>query len=281
MEYKWGLDKSVVLASLKMGDYRHRGIIMLDPDQGEVVETAADNMGGIWKGAWTEENGDLVYQVEHTAADGEVRKGDVVHAKVDNDTITIAMYGADSSGSRNAEPWNKLTYKRRPAATGTDAPSTEPSGRTADYQKLGDLVSEGGYEWLTGKWLATEDDQKYLLEHSWTLDKHAVLVDLKAGDFAYHGMIMFRPARQEIIQVGADSMGGVWKGTWDEGDEGATHKVEYTGPDGTTRKMEHVYVKTDSDAFQVKEYGVADGSRVSEARRLLTFKRQTVPAQTR
>jgi hypothetical protein len=263
-----------------MGNYRHRGIIMLDPDQGEVVETAADNMGGVWKGAWTEQNGDLVYRVEHTAADGEVRKADVVHARVDKDTITIAIYGVESSGARGSEPWSKLTYKRQPAVTATGAESTERSGRTTEYQKLGDLVSEGGYEWLAGKWLAADDDQKYQLEHSWTLDKHAMLMDVKIGDFAYHGMVIFLPARQEIIQVGADSMGGVWRGTWEEGDEGATHRIEYIGPDGTTRKMEHVYVKTDSDAFQVKEYGVTDGSRASQARRTLTFKRQKAPTQS-
>lgn len=279
VEYKWGLDKSIVLSQLKVGDYRNRGIILLDPSRGEVVQTVADNKGGIWKGAWTEDGGDLVCRVEYTTAAGEVHKGDVVHAKVDNDTMTIAMYGTDSSGARNSEPLNKLTYKRQPATAAAVTASAEQSGQNTDYQKLGDLVSEGGYEWLAGKWLAAEDDQKYALEHSWTLDKHAMLVDLKMGDFAYHGMVMYLPARGEIIQVGADSAGGVWKGTWNQGDEGATHRVEYTGSDGTTRKMEHVYLKADDDTFRVKEYGVSDGSRSSEARRTITFKRQKASAE--
>lgn len=280
MEYQWGLDKNVVLAGLKMGEYRNRGIILMAPDREEIVETAADNMGGIWRGAWTEENGDLVQRVEYTTAAGEVHKGDVVHTKVDNDTITIAMY-ATESGSRSSEPMNKLTYKRQPVAAAADAVSAEPGGRATDYQKLGDLVAEGGYEWLAGKWLAGDDDGQYELEHKWALDKHAILMDLKIGDFAYHGMVMYLPARQEIIQVGADNMGGAWKGTWEQGDEGATHKVEYTGSDGTTRRMEHVYLKTDNDTFQVKEYGVVDGSRSSDVRRLLTFKRQKAPTASK
>jgi len=280
VEYKWSLDKSVVLSGLKMGDYRNRGIIMLDA-YGQVVETTADNKGGIWKGAWTDEGGNLVNHVEYTMANGEVHKGDVVYTKEDNDTVTIAMYGTDSNGSRNSEPMSKLTYKRQPAATAVSATSEGQSGQSTDYQKLGDLVAEGGYEWLAGKWLAAENDQKYLLEHSWTLDKHAMVVDLKMGDFVYHGMVIYRPVSQEITQIGADSMGGIWKGTWDQGEEGATHRVEYTRPDGTTRRMEHVYVKVDNDTFKVKEYPVTDGTRASETSRTLTFQRQKAPAETK
>jgi hypothetical protein len=191
------------------------------------------------------------------------------------------MYGVDDGGSRSSEAWTKLTYKRQPTATATQAASTEQSGATADYQKLGDLVSEGGYAWLAGKWLAADTERQYALEHSWTLDKHAMLVDLKIGDYLYHGMVMYLPSREEILQVGADNMGGVWKGAWSQGGEGAIHRIEYTGADGTTRKMEHVYAGTDRDTFQVKEYGVADGSRATEARRVLTFKRQKASAESK
>jgi hypothetical protein len=274
IEYKWVLDKHAVLAELKMGEFKHRGLVMLSPDSGEVIEVAADNRGGTWKGDWTEDAGDLVYRVQHTNADGEVNKAQVVHSKVDADTITIALYGVDSGGSRSSESMGKLTYKRQPPAAVAPAAATGQTSRYAEYQKLGDLVADGGYEWMVGKWLASDNDQQYGLEHTWTLDKHAALVDLKMGDFAYHGMIVYVPSRQEIMQVGADSMGGVWKGVWEQSYEGATHKVEYTGADGSTRKMEHVYSKTDGDTFQVKEYG----GQSSEVRRTLTFKRQKAPA---
>ena len=134
---------------------------------------------------------------------------------------------------------------------------------------------------MIGKWLATDNDQKYSVEYKWMLDKNAVATEVKMADFAYQGMIMYLPAREEIIQQGADSSGGVWKGTWAQGDEGATHRIEYTGSDGTTRKMEHVHVKVDDDTFQVKEYGVSDGSRSSEPRRTLTFKRQKASADSK
>jgi hypothetical protein len=173
---------------------------------------------------------------------------------------------------------SKLTYKRQPAAAATPAVATSQQGRYTDYEKLGDLVAQGDYEWLAGKWLASDNEGQYALEHTWILDKHAMLVDLKIGDFLYHGMVVYVPSRQEIVQVGADNMGGVWKGTWSQGYDGAVHKVEYTGSDGMAKKMEHVYQKTDNDTFQVKEYGTENGYRSSEARRTLMFKRQKTAA---
>lgn len=278
LEYKWGLDKHIVLAELKGSDYRYRGIIMLDPDSSQVVEAGADNKGGTVKGDWTDEGGDLVYRLQHTGVNGAVMKAQVVYSKADADNVAISMYGVDSSGYRNSEPMSKLTYKRQPAVAATGVATSEQATQASDHQTLGDLVAQGGYEWMAGKWLATDGDQKYELEHKWALGKHVVLVDLKAGDFSYHGMILFNPAWQEIFQVGADNMGGIWKGTWDQSYEGATHRIEYTQPYATVRRMEHVYVQDSDDAFKVKEYSVTAGSRASQPGRTLTFNRQKTSA---
>jgi hypothetical protein len=277
LEYKWALDRHIVVTELRTRDLKHRGIIQLDPDLGEIVQVGADSRGGAWKGDWTDEGGDLVYRVEHTGPDGRVNRAEIVHRRLDADRITVALFGVDSRGYRNSEPLSRLTYKRQPAGA-APAASTESSSRYTDYEKLGDLISQGGYEWLAGKWLATENEQKFTLEHTWTLDKHAVLVDVKMGDFTYHGMVMYRPARQEIVQVGADNRGGIWRGTWDEGYEGPTHRIEYIDPDGKTRRMEHVYAKVDADAFRVKEYSQGVSSQPG---RTLTFKRQKAAAESK
>lgn len=278
LEYKWGLDKYIVLAELRAGDYKYSGIIMLDPDSSGVIEAGADNKGGTVKGDWTDEGGDLVYRLQHTGTNGAVMKAHTVYSKVDADSITIGMYGVDSSGYRNSSPMSKFTYKRQPAMATAGAAASEQTAQTSDHQTLGDLVTQGGYEWMAGKWLATDGDQKYELEHKWALDKHVVLMDLKMGDFAYHGMVMFNPAWQEIFQVGADNMGGIWRGTWDQSYEGVTNRVEYTQPYATVRRMEHVYVQDSDDAFKVKEYSVTAGSRASQPGRTLTFNRQKTPA---
>ncbi|MHC4558294.1 MAG: hypothetical protein ACYTFW_16100 [Planctomycetota bacterium] len=142
--------------------------------------------------------------------------------------------------------------------------------------KLGDLLSEYGYDWMIGNWVATDDDgQRYELEYKWALDRCALIVDVKIGEFKYHGIIMFVPSRQEVIQIGADNMGNTWKGSWSEDYEGAVNRNEYLRPDGTIETIEHVHIKVDNDSFKVKAYTVeAGGYRASQPVSELTFKRR-------
>jgi hypothetical protein len=145
-------------------------------------------------------------------------------------------------------------------------------------EKLGDFISQYGYDSMIGKWAATDNEGRtYQLEYKWGLDKHVVLVNVKIDDFRYRGMIMYVPSRQEITQVGADNKGGTWNGTWDEDSEGAINRNTCLKADGTTLQVEHVYVKIDANSFKIKEYPVeAGGYRAAEPRGELTFKRQKI-----
>jgi len=152
------------------------------------------------------------------------------------------------------------------------AVSAVPAGA---QEKLGDFVAEYGYDWMIGNWAATSDDgQQVELEYKWILDKYAMCVNLKIGDFKYHGLIMFVPSREEIVQIGADNTGGTWNGTWTEDYEGAVNRNQRLEPDGTTETMDMVFIKVDNNSFKVKEYPVESGYRASQARGEATFKRQ-------
>jgi uncharacterized protein (TIGR03067 family) len=153
------------------------------------------------------------------------------------------------------------------------AVSAVPAGA---QEKLGDFVAEYGYDWMIGNWAATGDDGRQIeLEYKWILDKYAMSVNLKMGDFKYQGMIMLVPSSEEIVQVGADNMGGTWNGTWTEDYDGAVNRNKRLDTDGTTQTMDMVYVKVDNNSFKVKQYAVeSDGWRASQARGELTFKRQ-------
>jgi uncharacterized protein (TIGR03067 family) len=95
------------------------------------------------------------------------------------------------------------------------------------------------------------------------------------GEFKYHGMIMFVPSREEVVQIGADNMGGTWNGTWGEDYEGAVNRNEGVEPDGTKQTMDMVFIKVDNNSFKVKTYSVdSDGYRASQASGEITFKRQ-------
>ncbi len=271
--FDWALDKHAVLNSFGMGDFLYQGIIRLSRTGEEAVDEGVDSRGGIWKGAWSPEGDGLVRRVEHLNADGQTRKGDIVFGKADNDTVTIAIYGVDNSGSRSAEPWGKLTYKRQQGKAAPVSAAAETAGRATDYQKLGDIVSEGGYEWMTGKWAAAGADT-IELEFKPILSMHAAQTDVKLGDFRYLGLITYVPSRQEVVDFGIDNSGGTWKGTWEQDGSDAVNRIEYTRPDGTSWKLHHVYVKINSDEMKVKRYKVGtDGSRADESRDL-TFKRQ-------
>jgi hypothetical protein len=273
--FEWALDKHAVLNSLRMGDLQYQGIITVSPTDQGAVDRGADSRGGTWKGAWSPAADGLVRSVEYLAANGRTLKGDMVFDKVDNDTITIAIYAVDDSGSRNSEPWHKLTYKRQPAAKTAPVSAAATTSRSTDYQTLGELVASGGYDWLIGKWVGNENNQTYEVEYKPILDKHAGTVDLKIGDFKYCGLIAYAASRQEVTEFGVDSLGRMWKMVWEPDGSGIITKSELVKPDGTTTKLQHVYTKIDNDMFNVKLYAVgADGSRGAEPREQVTFKRQ-------
>jgi hypothetical protein len=153
--------------------------------------------------------------------------------------------------------------------------AAEGSDRATDYQKLGDIVAEGGYEWLIGKWVGTENNRTYELEYKPALDKHAASVDMKIGDFTYTGLITYVPSRQEVVEFGADTQGRIWKMVWAQDGSDLAAKTELTKADGKTEKYQHVFVKIDNDTFKGKLYTLAaDGSRTSEPVEQVTFKRQ-------
>lgn len=274
--FNWAADKCAVLNELRMGDFNYQGIVMLSPQDQEAVDQGADSRGGTWKGTWAPAGEGLVRKVEHTSPDGQVRKGEISYDKVDADTVTIAIYLLDSSGNRSSEPVSKLTYKRQPQAKAAPVSATaETSGRATDYQTLGDMVTAGGYEWLIGKWSGSENNQTYELEYKPILNKHAASVDMKIADFKYFGMITYAASRQEIVEFGADTLGRTWKLVWAQEGSDLVNKSELTKPDGTTQKLQHVFTKIDNDSFKAKLYAVgADGSRGSEPREQVTFKRQ-------
>jgi len=151
------------------------------------------------------------------------------------------------------------------------AVSSVPPGA---QDKLGDLVAEYGYEWMIGKWTATDDNGRQVeLEYKWILDKCAMCVNVKIGDFKYHGLIMFMPSREEVVQLGADNMGGTWNGTWAADYEGTFNRNARLDADGTTETMDMFFIKVDNDSFRVKEYSVESGTRAAQARGETTFKR--------
>jgi len=142
-------------------------------------------------------------------------------------------------------------------------------------ETLGDLVAEYGYDWMIGKWAATSDEGRQVeLEYKWILDKNAMCVNVTMGDFKYHGMIMYVASKEEVVQLGADNMGGTWKGAWAADYEGTFNRNERLDTYGTTETMDMFFIKIDNNSFKVKEYAVESGTRAAQPRGETIFKRQ-------
>lgn len=132
-------------------------------------------------------------------------------------------------------------------------------------QKLGDLVTEGGFNWMIGKWQFTTDEgDKIDLVYKWELDKHLATIHLKIPNFEYRGMIFYVPTEDKIIQIGADNQGGSGKGTWNADGNKAVLKTEHTSADSQTNKAGYAFSKVDADTMKVEVFEVYGSDELSD-----------------
>jgi hypothetical protein len=139
------------------------------------------------------------------------------------------------------------------------------AGSAGAQQKLGDLVTEGGFDWMMDKWQATTDQgDKVELVYKWELDKHMVSVHLKWPGYEHRGMIFYVPAEDEIVQIGVDNQGGSSKGTWDADGNKAVLKIELTGADSQINKIGYAFSKVDADTMKVEAYEVYSSGELAD-----------------
>ncbi len=132
-------------------------------------------------------------------------------------------------------------------------------------QKLGDFVTEGGFDWMMGRWQATTDQgDEVELVYKWELDKHLVTFHLKRQNYEYRGMIFYVPTEEKIVQIGADNQGGSGKGTWDADGNKAVLKSEHTRADGQTDKMGMAHSKVDADTMKVEVYELDSSGELAD-----------------
>lgn len=136
---------------------------------------------------------------------------------------------------------------------------------------LGDLASQGGVDWMAGRWVAMDDQgQEIVLIYAWQLDKHVLSCQLKMPEFEYQGMILNLASEEKITQVGADNKGRTSQGVWEGSYYGeATLTLTQTNAYGQTEITEFRYSQPDSRTMKIEIYPVS-GSGVS------TFPRTTV-----
>jgi len=147
-------------------------------------------------------------------------------------------------------------------------------------QTLGDLVREGGFEWLLGRWTATlGEDTKVQLVYQWTIKDRLLTVDFKTEDFTYHGMIFLSPESQEVVEIGVDSKGGYAKGIWGPDGMDAVSTSTRTDTDGKTERFAIVHSEVDSKTMRLMLHKVDEsGVRAEQASVVMEYKRAATRA---
>ncbi len=147
-------------------------------------------------------------------------------------------------------------------------------------QTLGDLVREGGLEWLLGRWTSTlGEDTKVQLVYRWTIKDRLITADLKTGDYAYHGMIFISPDEQQVVEIGVDSNGGCAKGTWGPDGMDAVSTGKLTDAQGKTERFALVHSKVDDKTMRVTLHQVDEnGVRAKQASVVMEYKRGAAKA---
>jgi hypothetical protein len=150
------------------------------------------------------------------------------------------------------------------------------TGVRAQEQKLGDLVTEGGFDWMIGKWVAeTDEGQRFEMVYKWELNKHMVSVHFKGGDYEYRGMIFYIAPEDKVVQIGIDNRGSTSKGEWEADGDKAVVKSEYTQANGEKGKFGIVHSKVDADTMKAGMYAVeSTGELAEEPWGELEYKRQ-------
>ena len=113
MVYRWGLDRYMVTADFKMGEYAYRGMIFYVPAEEKVVEVGVDNRGGTAKGTWEIDGEKAISKSDRNQANGETMKAAMIHSKVNGKTMKVAVYQVEANGEQADDPWATLQFKRQ------------------------------------------------------------------------------------------------------------------------------------------------------------------------
>jgi len=111
--FSWDLEKHMILSHWKGSSMETKGMILLDPESGEVEYLAASNRGGLLKGVWQPEGDALVLTMTAISQEGRTWKAAVVHRQVDANTMKVEFFPFDPDGNRASEPAMSTELKKK------------------------------------------------------------------------------------------------------------------------------------------------------------------------
>lgn len=143
-------------------------------------------------------------------------------------------------------------------------------------QSLQDLVSQARAEWMFGQWQGeSENGDQVDLTVSWDLDKHVVLLHVKAGEMESKGYSAKDPKGDEVKYVSFDNRGSVGKGSWNMESDELVLRTESQSAERGPWKVAFVFTGSASEGLKIRMHTIDQyGDMASPARATFTFKKK-------
>ena len=145
----------------------------------------------------------------------------------------------------------------------------------AEPNSIGDIFKTGSFDWLFGKWEATNDaNQKIEAEFESEAGGYALSIETKTEKNEHAGLAYYSPAKKTILYTGVDNAGRVYTGQLEIQDDKLVFALERTNPDGSTITFVRYLSKSDGNTMKSVTYNIVDGKRSDEPVNTLEFKRE-------
>jgi len=112
LTYRWAVRGQAIISSFKMGNMSSLGMIHLDMDAEQAKQISVDSRGQATKATWEIQGDEAISKTTMTDEYGQVTNMGIVHSKVDDTTINIALYGLED-GKLSDDSWFDINFKKQ------------------------------------------------------------------------------------------------------------------------------------------------------------------------
>ena len=113
LNVQWDLDKHVAVLHVKAGEMESKGYTILEPDSEYPKYYAFDNRGGVSKGSWDLENGELVLRTESQRSDRGPFKTGFIFSGSASIGLKVSMHTIDSYGGLVSPARVSFNFKKK------------------------------------------------------------------------------------------------------------------------------------------------------------------------
>jgi len=162
--------------------------------------------------------------VDGRRADGSVR--------VDGETVVVELDAGPADGMHLLQVQNPGGSASNDFLFFVNVEAADPFPNKG--KSLATILRESGWEGIVGTWIdARTGGRDVRTTYAWTIPERVLGVANTGGDNPSTALIAVNASDGEVFQVGGDSRGGTFAGTWTVGDDGAaTLRLSITGADG-------------------------------------------------